>query len=111
MEIAESTIDKTTIVALIGNLDSMTSGQAQGRINGLIDGGVRSMVLDLGPLDYASSAGLRVFLTTAKKIQSHGGKFALSGAQEQIRELFRISGFGTLFSIFASVDDAVADIG
>ena len=50
-------------------------------------------------LDYISSAGLRVLLVMAKKVQQAKGKVALYGLVPNVREVFAVSGFDTIFSI------------
>jgi len=50
-------------------------------------------------LEYISSAGLRVLLVMAKKVQQAKGKVALFGLSPNVREVFSVSGFDTIFSI------------
>ena len=66
------------------------------------------MVLDCSQLDYVSSAGLRVFLITAKRLSKVDGKLALSALTEQVREVFDIAGFSSIFRIYPSRREALA---
>jgi stage II sporulation protein AA (anti-sigma F factor antagonist) len=59
-------------------------------------------------LSYISSAGLRVLLVVAKKVQQQHGKVALFGLSANVREVFTISGFDTIFSITADSGAALA---
>ena len=60
------------------------------------NGGV---TIDASDLQYLDSAGLRVLLVMAKKVQQAKGKVALYGLVPNVREVFAVSGFDTIFSI------------
>ena len=53
-------------------------------------------MLDLGRLDYISSAGLRVVLIAAKRLKSVGGALVLCTLNPSVREVFEISGFASI---------------
>lgn len=69
------------------------------------------IVLDLGRLDYISSAGLRVVLLLAKKLKQLGGALILCDIQPNVREVFEISGFLTILKVCASREEAVEALG
>jgi anti-anti-sigma factor len=48
-----------------------------------------------------------VFLTGLKKVTAIQGKFVLCGLQEEIREIFDISGFSDIFEIYSARDQAL----
>ena len=107
MDITTRTQHDVTIVAFLGNLDSKTSPQAQEALDGIpVDGG-RKLLIDFTTLDYISSAGLRVLLATAKRLS--GAKLRLFGLNETVREVFDISGFSTIFAVFATEADALGN--
>jgi len=51
-------------------------------------------------LNYISSSGLRVFLVIQKKMVALKGQFKLCNLQPGIKEIFDISGFSSIFSVF-----------
>lgn len=69
------------------------------------------MILDCGGLSYVSSAGLRVVLIAGKRLRAVGGVLLLCGLNDQIGEVFQISGFGALFPIHDTVAAALAALG
>lgn len=107
MEITTRTQRDVTIVAFAGNLDSNTSPRAQQALDRILAGGGRKMVLDFTALDYISSAGLRVLLGTAKRLNGAGGALRLFGLNETVREVFEISGFSTILAVLTSEADAL----
>jgi anti-anti-sigma factor len=110
MEIATRTHNDVTLVALVGSLDSNTSPQTQQALDGILSSGARKLVVDMTALDYISSAGLRVFLATVKRLGgtgAGGGALRLFGLNETVREVFDISGFSTILAVFATEADAL----
>ena len=106
MEITTRVQNGVTLVALAGSLDSNTSPEAQRAIDGLLAGGVRKVVVDCTALDYVSSAGLRVLLGAAKRLTG-GGALRLFGLNESVREVFDISGFSKILSVYGAEGDAL----
>ncbi len=68
------------------------------------------MVIDVGQVDYVSSAGLRAFLVAAKRLKGAGGKVAIAAMKNNIKEVFDLSGFSSLFPSFPSVEGAVSNV-
>jgi anti-anti-sigma factor len=74
----------------------------------ILAGGTPHLAIDLADLQYISSAGLRVLLVVAKKVQQAKGKVVLFGLGPNVREVFSISGFDKIFSIQSDSASAVA---
>jgi anti-anti-sigma factor len=122
MEItARRTADIVTL-SLSGRLDANTAKAFEEKILGQIESGDRRFIIDLAQLDYIGSAGLRVFLLAAKRLDSANGKLVLCGFKKTIpyytlnrpndpvREAFDIAGFSSIFSTYGSDDDAIKSL-
>lgn len=107
MEITTRSAQGATIVAIAGNLDSNTSPQAQQALDAILTGGGKRIAIDFSALDYISSAGLRVMLGTAKKLTATGGALRTFGLNDSVKEVFDISGFSTILSVFPTEADAL----
>ncbi len=107
MHVRETETNRATILSVEGRLDSMTSQSFEQQLMGKIDAGNSKIILDFGSLDYISSAGLRVLLMGAKRLQSEGGTFVVCGLKEHIHEVFEISGFLTILTVLDNIDDAI----
>lgn len=90
-----------------GRLDSTTMQQVEAPFLDTVKEGGKLFVFDLSKLEYISSAGLRVMLMAVKKTRAAGGKIALFGLSDNVMEVFQISGFTAIFSIFDTEDEAV----
>jgi anti-anti-sigma factor len=93
-------------IQIIGRIDTTNFNEFENAINDLFQKQVKHLFLDCSDLDYISSSGLRVFLTSKKTVASIGGSFNLYAMQPGIREIFDISGFSTIFSISPNLETA-----
>jgi len=66
----------------------------------------KNVILDFSAIDYISSAGLRSILIAAKNAKSSNVKFVLCCLQEQIYEIFQMTGFTQMLSIFNTFEEA-----
>ena len=55
--------------------------------------------LDLSDLEYVSSTGLRVFLTTQKKVKQLGHYMELANVNDEVMDIFSVTGFVKLLNI------------
>jgi len=108
MEITVTLSREIPVYRLSGRLDVLTSPRLEERLEPLMSGEGRKVVLDCEDLRYVSSAGLRVFLSVLRHLQSHGGGVALSGLTGQVLELFELAGLEEMFLIEPTADLAAA---
>ncbi len=59
-------------------------------------------------LKYNRSAGLSVLLATAKQLKGNSGELRICSLNEFVQEVFEISGFCTISSVFNSESDALS---
>jgi anti-sigma B factor antagonist len=110
MEISQERDGDVVIVRLSGRLDSSAAPGAEERLSAALTGTPPRVAIDMGQLVYISSAGLRVLLVLAKKVQQEKGKVALGGLAANVREVFTVSGFDTIFPIEVDAAAAVAAV-
>ena len=84
-------------IALSGRLDTITAPELSAVLDTLSDD-VTELVYDMKELDYMSSAGLRVMLLSLKKM-SGKGKLTLKNVSDEIKEVFEITQFDSMFDI------------
>lgn len=99
-------IDEGVIVSVAGRIDTTNYNEFEKVANELLSKNVRQIFLDCSKLTYISSSGLRVFLTAMKKMAESGGQFKLIAMQPPIKEIFDISGFSSIFSIYPDLETA-----
>jgi len=92
-------------------IDSSTAKSFEEQTNALVDAGPKKVVIDFSGLDYISSAGLRVVLTTAKRVKAAGGGLTLCGVHDSVKDVLEVSGFASIFGTHADIAGAIAALG
>jgi anti-sigma B factor antagonist len=110
MEISERKTADIITLSLAGKLDTSTAKAFEEKILGQIESGERRIVIDLARLDYISSAGLRVFVLAAKRLDGTRGKIALCALRDSVKQVFDIAGFSSIFSVYGSHDEAIKNL-
>ena len=108
VNIVESKQGAVTVLSIEGRLDAVSAPALEGKITALAAAGTVRIVLDCAKLEYVSSAGLRVFLSAAKRLKGAQGRFALGGAVQQVREILDMAGFASVLPVLKTAEDAVA---
>lgn len=88
--------DKVTGI-LAGRLDTAASRQFSEDMQPLMDNADKHIVLDCNALEFISSSGLRLFLSLRKATIAKGGDVTIVGVSDEIRQVFTITGFYSLF--------------
>ena len=94
MTIVEERNNNVLTLKIEGRLDTTTAPTLEKTINDILDG-VTELILDMNQLTYVSSAGLRVLLSTQKKMNKIG-TMKLIGVCEDVMEVFEMTGFAGL---------------
>jgi len=110
MDIVEDKRGDVKIVSLRGRIDMETSPIVEKRLMSILEQGERQLVIDFSDLIYISSLGLRVLVLAAKYMQKSKGELALAGLSSHIYEIFRIAAFTSIFPIYSTCDEAVAQM-
>jgi anti-sigma B factor antagonist len=108
MQIQERAIGDVTILDLNGKI---TLGEGdellKDKINSLVAGGRRHVLLNLENVPYVDSAGLGVIVGTYTTITRQGGGLKLLRLTKRIEDLLAITKLLTVFETFDDEADAV----
>jgi anti-anti-sigma factor len=110
MEISTAEKNNTVILSVKGRMDAVTSPQFDKAFLDLVAQGNRSFLLNMDSLEYISSAGLRSILAAAKQLKEKQGTILFAGLHGPVEEVFKISGFYSIFQVFGSEEDALAHL-
>lgn len=97
MEITKNLDGNKLTVVLEGRLDTSTAPNLEAELKNSYEG-IEELVLDFNKLEYISSAGLRVVLG-AQKTMSKQGSMKLVGVNDEVMEVFEITGFVDILTI------------
>ncbi|MEN6551353.1 MAG: STAS domain-containing protein [Methanobacterium sp.] len=107
MKITEKIDDNICKLFLDGKLDAYQSIELEKCVNRVIHSGCTCLLLNFQGVDYISSSGLRVVLSSLKQLKKSGGKMVLSNLHPYVMEVFEISGFKQIFEIYESEEEAL----
>ena len=93
MQINKNQEGSKLTLAPIGRVDTITSPELEAAV--VLDG-IEELVFDLAQVDYISSAGLRVLLSSQKKMA--GKSMKIVNAKPAVKEVFDITGFSDIFT-------------
>lgn len=79
------------VLEITGRLDTTTAPNLDTVINELSED-TKELILDMGGLEYISSAGIRVVLSAYKKMMSNQGIMRITKANEMVRDVFEMTG-------------------
>ena len=80
-----------------GRIDANTSNEFMNKINENLTG-AKNVVIDFEKVEYISSAGLRVLLSTEKTMKGQG-KLTLIHVNDVVMEVLNITGFVDILNI------------
>lgn len=108
----DTQVDKqahVTVVRPRGRLDFGAASDFQAKVDLALAGDGKqpaAVVIDASGLEYVSSAGLRVFLVGARSAKAAGIGFSVCGLVPAVNEVFSLSGFDRIITVYASLDEA-----
>ena len=86
-----------TVLALEGRLDTVTAPELESTVKEILPG-LTELTLDFEKLEYISSAGLRVLLSTQKAMNGQGSMTVIN-VNETVMEIFDVTGFSDILTI------------
>jgi anti-sigma B factor antagonist len=85
------------VMYLEGRLDTSAAPQVEKEMKPLYECAGHDIILDCTRLEYISSSGLRLFLGLLKAAKPKGSHVFISGMNNDLRQVFAMTGFTNLF--------------
>lgn len=99
MEIKNILNNQDVQVCLIGELDSKAITEHASELDEIVKLADKKLEIDCSELEYISSAGLRFFMQLKRASESQGGTIRLTHLNEDVADIFNMSGFQNIFDI------------
>ena len=111
MELTSRQFSDVTFIHVQGQIDHKTAKDFENALkpylNACVAGEYQKILLDLGGVDFMTSAGLRVLMIVAKTCDKQRGEVVVASLQPIIEEIFKISRFDLVLKIFPTVKSAL----
>lgn len=90
-------IDGKLVAVLDGQLDTAAAVEVEQQLQPLYENEEKDIVMDCEKLEYIASSGLRILLSILKRAKAHGHTVTLKGLNDDIKNVFKMTGFINLF--------------
>lgn len=99
MKIEKLMEGEITVLKVAGQLTSATSPELENAINKVLET-ENNLVLDFAELDFLASSGLRVILSTQKKINTKDGALVIRNVNKVVMDVFEMTGLRNFLNVF-----------
>lgn len=87
------------LVTLEGELDTVAATEVNEKLQPLYTANSKDVVIDCTDLEYIASSGLRILVSIVKGARASGNKVVLRNVNDDIKEVFKMTGFTSLFEM------------
>ena len=90
-------IDGKYVATLEGEMDTAAAVEVEEVLKPLYNSDGKDVILDCNKLEYIASSGLRILINILKGAKAGGSKVILRGVNDDIKNVFKLTGFLPLF--------------
>ena len=90
-------VDGKIIATLEGELDTMAANEVESALKPLMESQGEEIIIECKGLEYIASSGLRILLGILKNVMANGGSITLRNVNDDIKNVFNLTGFVKLF--------------
>jgi anti-sigma B factor antagonist len=108
LDIIERDENGVAVFVLTGRIDTEGAVDMDLALQAAVSEDKAKMVLDMAEVRYIGSAGLRTMADVLTKNKEVGGDLKLVAVNRKVLRVLRIIGFDKFFSIYDTLDEAIA---
>jgi len=97
------------LVRIKGYIDTTTSSEVSGYLTRLMSQGIYLLIIDMGGVNYVSSAGWGAFVGEIRGIREHGGDLKIVQMTPDVFEVFEMLEFNRILDYYDTIEEAVND--
>ena len=102
------TAGEVLVVAVVGQLVVGNRQEFKQTVTDEVERGARRVLVDFSETGYVDSSGLGALVSINKRVREAGGEMRLASLNEDMRTLFELTRLDTLFKLYATRADALA---
>lgn len=99
--------NQISVIRVGGYIDTTTSSEVERALMSLLKQGRYKVIIDLGNVDYISSAGWGIFISEIKSIRENGGDLKLVSMIPDVYEIFELLEFHHILDVHDTIEEAV----
>jgi anti-sigma B factor antagonist len=97
------------VIRVGGYIDTTTSAELEHSLSSVLKSNCHNIIIDLGNVDYISSAGWGIFISEIKGIRERHGDLKLVKMIPDVYEVFELLEFHYILKAFDTLEDAIKD--
>ena len=90
-------MDGKFVATLDGEMDTAAALEVEEILKPLYQSNGKDVIIDCKGLEYIASSGLRILLSILKGAKATGSKVTLSNVNDDIKNVFKLTGFISIF--------------
>lgn len=90
-------IDGKYVATLEGEMDTTAAVEAEEVLKPLFNSNGKDVIIDCTKLEYIASSGLRILMSILKGAKATGSKVVMRNVNEDIKTVFKLTGFISIF--------------
>ena len=98
-----------SVVRVDGVIDTMTASELEKVMSTLMERSRYNIIIDLGGVDYISSAGWGIFISNIREIRQHAGDLKLARMIPNVYEIYELLEFDSILQAYENIEKAKAD--
>ncbi len=106
MRIEISQRNEATVLVCSESLDAISVNEFEEACRLGLETGATRLIVDLGGLEYISSAGLRGILKMEKESRAIGSRIVFCAMSGMVEDMFRLSGFYSILNTSPKLEEA-----
>ncbi len=114
MEFSAQQIADVALIRVTGRIDHKTVKDFENALTPFLEtvspAVDTKIIMDLGGLEFLTSAGLRMLMIAAKTCAKQNRAIGVAALQPIVQEIFTISRFDLVLKVFSTVPDALAEL-
>lgn len=87
------------MVVLEGELDTAAAAEVENTLKPLYTSNGKDVIIDCTKLEYIASSGLRILISILKGAKAGGSKVVLKNMSDDIKSVFKLTGFINIFDV------------
>lgn len=107
VDITENNKGDILVLHMKGRLDAASSPMAERKVFECINNGQNRLLLDFSGVEYLSSAGMRMLLSTTKKLKALSGKLVVCSITTNVMDVLKMSGFDHVLEVAKSEEEGL----
>lgn len=97
------------LIKIKGYLDTTTSSEVSSRLGEILKQGTYQLIIDMGGVNYVSSAGWGIFVGEIRNIRENCGDLKIVQMTPDVFEVFEMLEFNRILDYYETIEEAVND--